>query len=259
MLICVRLFFLFTVTVSFASAQNPFQKDPTAVDGGRGAFRIYCSPCHGIKAEGGRGPDLTRGVYAVGSRDEDLHRVILDGVAATEMPGFRESLGEENAWRVVSYIRSVARREGEAVSGNAINGEKVYWGKGACGQCHRVGKRGGALGPDLTLVGRMRSLRYLRESVVAPNAHITPGFATIRVVTKDGTVITGVQRGLDNFSAQLMDSREKFWSFLKSDVQEIKRSPISPMPDTYGKLLSATELDDLVAYLFAQGRGETKP
>ena len=33
---------------------------------GYGIFRIYCAPCHGIHAQGGRGPDLSRGVFASG-------------------------------------------------------------------------------------------------------------------------------------------------------------------------------------------------
>ena len=31
----------------------------TEADAGRGLFRIMCRPCHGISAQGGRGPDLT--------------------------------------------------------------------------------------------------------------------------------------------------------------------------------------------------------
>jgi len=233
--------------------RNPFQNDAQAAEAGRGIFRIYCSPCHGIHAEGGRGPDLTRGVYSAGDQDIDLLNVISRGVPGTEMPSFSTGLGDENIWRVITYLRSATRRDAEKPTGDADAGEKLFWGKGACGGCHRVGARGGRMGPDLTRVGRTRSLKYLRESVVSPNADLTPGYNTVTVVTRDGKKIVGVQRGFDNFSAQLMDARENYYSFLKSDVNSISREFRSLMPDTYSKLFSAAELNDMVAYLSGLG------
>ena len=165
------------------------------------------------------------------------------------MPSFSVGLGDENIWRVVTYLRSATRRDVEKATGEAASGEKLFWGKGGCGQCHRVGSRGGRMGPDLTRIGRTRSLHYLRESVISPNADLTPGYATITVVTRDGKKIAGVQRGYDNFSAQLMDSEENYYSFLKSDVTSITREFRSLMPDGYGKLFSASEVDDMVAYM----------
>jgi cytochrome c oxidase cbb3-type subunit 3 len=251
------LCFLLALTASLGLAQtekkNPFENNAQAAEAGRGIFRIYCSPCHGIRAEGGRGPDLTRGVYSAGERDADLLEVISKGVPGTEMPSFSVSLGDENIFRVITYLRSATRRDAEKVTGDALAGERLFWGKGACGQCHRVGTRGGRMGPDLTRVGRSRSLQYLRESVVSPNADLTPGYATITVVTRDGKKIAGVQRGFDNFSAQLMDPRENYYSFLKSDVTSVTREYRSLMPETYAKLFSPSELNDLVAYLTGLG------
>lgn len=109
------------------------------------------------------------------------------------------------------------------------------------------------MGPDVTRVGRTRSLRYLRESVVSPNADLTPGYNTVTVVTRDGKKIVGVQRGFDNFSAQLMDANENYYSFMKSDVTSVKREFRSLMPDGYGKLFSPSELNDLVAYMAGLG------
>jgi len=232
-----------------AQQTSPFTGDAQAAEAGRSTFRVYCSPCHGIKAQGGRGPDLTTGSYAMGDRDIDLFRVISDGVPGTEMTSYGMALGDDNVWRLVTYIRSAARKDSAGVNGNAANGEKLFWSKGGCGQCHRVGDRGGRLGPDLTRAGRQRSVAYLRESVVSPEADITPGYARVVVETRDGQKITGVQKNFDNFSAQLIDANERIHSFAKSEVASIKREFRSMMPAGYGKLFSESELDDLVAYL----------
>jgi putative heme-binding domain-containing protein len=230
-------------------ASNPFANDPQAAQDGRPMFRLFCSPCHGIKAEGGRGPDLTRGTFSVGDSDEALFTVIANGATGTEMPEFQSRLGDENIWRIISYIRSTTKREATPVAGDRAAGEKLFWNKGQCGACHMVGLKGGRMGPDLSRIGRTRSAAYLRESIVDVNADLTPGFYAVTVVTKDGKKISGVQRGYDNFSAQFMDASDKFYSFQRSDVARMERQFRSLMPDNYRKVFTDAELNDLVAYL----------
>jgi putative heme-binding domain-containing protein len=229
------------------AANNP--PDTEAAAGGGAAFRPYCTPCHGVRGEGGRGPDLTRGVYSVGDKDADLFRTIANGVPGTEMPGFAADLRDEDITRIVAFIRSIARHDAAGIPGDRVNGEKLFWEKGGCGACHVVGVRGGRMGPDLTRIGPQRSLQYLRDAVLAPSKDILPGYATITVIRSDGTKLVGVERGYDNFSAQLMDVAGNYYSFLKSEVRSATRETRSLMPDQYGRLFTPVEIDDLLAYL----------
>jgi putative heme-binding domain-containing protein len=231
--------------------ENPLASDPKAAETGRWMFRIFCAPCHGIGADGGRGPDLTRGTYTAGDRDADLFRVISTGVPGSEMAPYGGRLESDQIWRLVAYIRSVSHHDAENVSGNAAAGEKIFWGKGGCGGCHRVGAKGGSIGPELTRAGRQRSLAYLRASVLTPDADLTPGYATITVVTRDGKKITGVEKGFDNFSGQLMDLSGAYYSFLKEDGVSMQREFRSLMPGDYGHRLSEAELNDLLAFLIS--------
>jgi len=153
---------------------NPLASDPAAAETGRWTFRILCAPCHGIHADGGRGPDLTLGTYTAGDRDGDLFRVISRGVPGTEMAAYGGRVVDEDIWRLVAYIRSVAHSGKVTIPGDMAAGEKIFWTKGGCGQCHRVGAKGGSLGPDLTRVGRQRSTTYLRTSLLKPDADVTP-------------------------------------------------------------------------------------
>ena len=237
--------------------KNPYAGDAQAIELGRVQFRMSCAGCHGLHATGGRnGPDLTRGTFAAGDTDADLFRVVSDGVPGSEMPAFGGRMEDEQRWRLVSYVRSLTPHESAPITGNPAAGERLFWEKGNCGQCHRVGPRGSGLGPDLTRAGRQRSVTYLRESVVAPNTEITPGFDTLTVVTHDGKKITGLDKGLDNFSARLMDLSGHYYSFQKDEVTSIQREDRSLMPATYSKMFSAKELDDLVAYLASLGGGQ---
>jgi len=230
--------------------KNPLAGDASAVESGRVMFRVHCAGCHGLKATGGRsGPDLTRGTFAAGDTDADLYRVIDNGVSGTEMPAFRDKLEDDDRWRLVSYVRSLAPRNEGPVPGDRAAGEELFWGKGSCGQCHRVGARGSSIGPNLTRSGRQRNLEYLRESVVAPDTYITADYATITVVTRDGRKIIGVEKGFDNFWAALTDLSGRYYSFQRDEVTSITREYRSLMPSNYGRLFSDRELENLVAFL----------
>jgi len=231
------------------TTDNPLTRDPQVVTAGYSVFRVYCSPCHGIHAQGGRGPDLTRGIYHAGEKDPDLFRAISDGVSGTDMTGFSSDIAETDIWRIVAYIRSVANHEAPAVSGNRANGEKLFWAKGGCGACHVVDGRGGRMGPELTRIGRQRSLEYLRDALLDPSKEILPGWAAITVTRLDGTKLSGIERGLDNFSVQFMDMQGNYYSFLRTDVASVKRAERSLMPADYGQRLQPADIDDLVAYL----------
>jgi len=227
-----------------AQTKNPFDGNRAEIDVGRGIFRIYCSPCHGIKADGGRGPDLT----LAAANDEGLFKIITSGIEGTEMPSYGDRMDADSIWRLVAYIRSAARKETSPVRGSASNGEKLFWGKGGCGNCHRAGQRGSRMAPDLSMIGRSRSAGFLRESMTEPNATISPGYNTIAVETSDGRKISGVQRAYDAFSAQFVDAKDNYYSFLREEVKSMTREVKSMMP-SYSKSLSAQELNDLVVYM----------
>ena len=243
------------VCLGQSARKNPFHGSAEDIDTGRATFRIYCSPCHGIGAEGGSGPDLTLGVYEAGDRDEDLFGVIAAGVPGTEMGGYGGRMNSNTIWRLVAYLRSVARRETAAPAGDPLRGNAIYQGKGGCAGCHRIAGQGGRLGPNLSRVGRTLSRARLRESLVEPHENITRGFEMITVVKHDGATVRGRQVNIDNFSVQLMDSREEIHSYLREEVRSVEQSRQSLMP-SYEGTLTASEMDDLVAYLVSLRGGE---
>lgn len=243
-----RLVFFLTGAVCFAQQlKNPLAGDAAAIRAGESVFRIYCGPCHGNQGRGGRGPDLTRGSYSVGDRDEDLFRTIAHGIPGTGMQAF-DDLGEQNTWRVISFLRSIARHDVAGIPGDRATGEKLFWGKGGCGSCHMVNGKGGRFGPSLSRIGRERSLEYLRESVVAPDNDVAPEYATITLVKRDGGKIIGIG-DLDNFSVRITDSSGNYHSFPRTDLASVTRELRSAMPDSYSRLFTPAELDDLLAYL----------
>src|SRR6185436_19015652 len=106
--------------------------------------------------------------FSVGNTDADVFDVISNGIPGTEMPGFSARYENDDIWRLVSYVRSISGSGRNRITGNRDAGEQLFWNKGQCGQCHMVSGRGKRMGPDLTRIGRQRSVNYLRESVLSP-------------------------------------------------------------------------------------------
>jgi putative heme-binding domain-containing protein len=110
----------------------------------------------------------------------------------------------------------------------------------------------------LSEIGLRRSLAYLRDSVVNPDADIPIKYLAVAVVTSGGERISGTRINEDDYSIQIRDMRGNLRSFMKTSVTEIQHPKQSLMP-SYKMALSATELDDLVAYLSSlRGEGTTE-
>jgi putative heme-binding domain-containing protein len=164
--------------------------------------------------------------------------------------------------QLVAYVRSLGRLRAAQIPGDRANGERLFWSKGNCGQCHTVGARGGRLGPDLTEMGTRRGAEHLRKSLLDPEAEIPDAFAVyrrvifmpdnflqVRVVTADGRQLTGVRVNEDTFTIQIRDSSDRLYSFRKEELHELHEDwGKSPMPN-YRGVLSDSELQDVVAYL----------
>jgi cytochrome c oxidase cbb3-type subunit 3 len=223
-------------------------------------FRTHCAPCHGPDGDGGRGSNLAVRNLPRAPDDATLSAIITQGIPGTQMPGTR--MTEEENRQLVVYVRSLGGSQPAQVPGDRANGERLFWSKGNCGQCHTVGPRGGHMGPDLTEIGARRSPAHLRTSLLDPEADVPETFAVyrrvifmpdnflqVRVVSSDGRQITGVRVNEDSFTIQIRDYSDRLYSFAKDELRELHKDwGQSPMPG-YRSILSESELRDVLAYL----------
>ncbi len=223
------------------------------IEDGARVFRENCATCHGPDGNALPGMDFGRGQFRQAYSDADLARIIREGIPGTAMPP--GNFPEEQAARVVAYLRSVAAsHRSSEVTGDAHRGRAIFEGKGACLNCHRVDGAGFGLGPELTSIGQSRRAIELEQSLLEPQAEVLPWHRFYRVVTSDGTALTGRLLNLDTFTVQLLDSSGRLRSFAKADLQEYDFAP-SPMP-SYRDTLTAQEVADVVSYLVSlKGRG----
>jgi len=206
-----------------------------------------CSYCHANDGTGGRGANLTNGEYRFGGSDAQLFETIRNGIPGSDMPPTRGA--DQEIWRLVAFVKRLGSQGlDEKAPGDPATGRMVYQTKGGCASCHTINYQGGIIGPDLTQVGRRRSLRFLEESIVKPEADLPVNYRGVRVVTATGETVTGVRLNEDDTSIQLRDMSGNLRAFLKNDLKEIRRDSPSLMP-AYGSTLRKKEIEDLVAYL----------
>ena len=223
---------------------------------GQRLFATHCGRCHAENATGDLGPDLTTGTFRHASTDAGLFRVIRKGVDGTEMVGIRPDVTDQSVWQLVTYIRSLGVPEAVGLPGSAPSGRQLFTAKGNCASCHMVGGQGGRLGPDLSTVGNRRRPDELKTDLIDPNDEVEPRWWTMKITREDGSVVEGLRMAEDTFAIRIMDEDENLWSFLKGQIRSSERIETSTMP-SYQQTLTASEVDDLVAYLASLRRKES--
>ncbi len=235
--------------------QDPISKLTTSdLARGNKLFVAHCALCHGIGGTGGRGPALNQPDLRRAADNRALFQIIQTGIQGTEMPEAWQ-LTDREISQVAGYVRSLGRTAVVKVPGDPVKGKEYYEAKGGCAACHIVSGRGGTMGPELSDIGARRSAAYLREALIDPGAAVPEGFLVVSVAARDGQRVRGIRSNEDSFTIQLHDASDVFHSFRKLDLAELKREFGASMMPGYRDALTASEIDDLVAYL-AGLRGE---
>jgi putative heme-binding domain-containing protein len=239
------------VTAAWAQAQAPLH-DPQYPDAdiayGATLYTSKCVTCHGAQGDAIGGVNLRTGAFRTAVTDRDLDRVIRTGSPAG-MPPFM--LDNAEMAGIIAYIRNMNAVDAATVkTGDADRGRALYAGKGGCASCHRIGRTGSRVAPNLSDIGAIRSPGSLQRSLVDPSSQMMPINRPVRVVTKDGTVISGRRLNEDTYGLQVIDDRERLHSLVKADLREYTISKTSPMP-SFKETFSAGELADVLAYLLS--------
>jgi putative heme-binding domain-containing protein len=178
-------------------------------------------------------------------------RPMLDAVPA--LPGARRAtlLGmiEEGA---LARRARLAEFEPLQSGGDPDRGRTVFFGtKAACATCHRIGDSGGRVGPDLTRIGVIRSGHDLLESILFPSSTFSQGYEPYTVATAGGRLLAGMIVSRDADLLILRDPSGAETRLPGAEIEEVRRSETSMMPEGLGFALSHAELRDLLAFLKA--------
>jgi putative membrane-bound dehydrogenase-like protein len=154
---------------------------------------------------------------------------------------------------IVKYKAMLASKQGAPADpprGRAVFGR-------ACLSCHKLFDAGGDVGPELTGSDRANP-DYILENVLDPSAAVNRDYTVTQIATTDGRLISGIIRSQSESSLVVQTANERI-VVPREDVEAIKPSTTSMMPEGLLETLSTQEVRDLFAYLASTSQVSLAP
>lgn len=180
--------------------------------------------------------------------------VQLDILEAANFRNTPELLAKVTAWEsTLNPDDPLAKYRVALEGGSSERGYDIFFGRTAasCRRCHSIQNSGGAVGPELSIIGKEKNREYLLEAIVAPNAKIAKNFETVMVLMASGKVYSGIKKSEDDETLKLMLPDGSIVDLNQEDI-EATRPGQSAMPADLVKHLSLADVRDLVEYLAQQ-------
>jgi putative heme-binding domain-containing protein len=184
---------------------------------------------------------VARQLYALGDAEVTERLQKVWGEVRDTLPQRQEQLARYKNMLTPSYLERADLK----------NGRQLY--VKTCQQCHVLFGEGSKIGPDLTGANRA-NLDYLLSNILDPSAEIGRDFRMSVVSTTDGRVLTGMilERMPGRVTIQTATERVVLAS---DEIELLKDSTVSMMPEGQFENLTKEQVRDLVAYIAAPGKG----
>jgi putative heme-binding domain-containing protein len=237
------LFCLKDVTVGWTMADREFYlgwvKELLTKRGGH----MYRGYLHSIRKDA---------IAAVPEKDMLALQYVLGEVKTIDLAKLPKASGPGVGWTVEGALKMLA----EPLQGRDLANGKKMFSAGMCVACHRFGRTGGGVGPDLTNLSKRSDYRSMLESIITPNLVVSDQFEQHEITLQNGTTVMGrvvSEQGAVLSVVQSGFEPRKLTRVKVADVASKKASKLSMMPAGMINTMNAEELKDLIAYFVSQG------
>ena len=117
-----------------------------------------------------------------------------------------------------------------------------------CRTCHQRQGDGNRIGPDLTGVAG-RSPTDILADILDPNRSVSVDGRGYTLVTKSGVISTGILAGETTTSVTLKKPGGAIESTLRSEIEELRYTGKTLMPEGFDRLMTPEELAQLIGFL----------
>ncbi len=152
----------------------------------------------------------------------------------------------------IKRLGSVVQREQILMlRGDVRRGQQIFFETDgvSCKNCHRIEKKGNAVGPDLTSIGNELNPDQLLESVLEPSKRIDPKYVTYLAETTSGQIFKGLLVEQNDDAVVLRDAQDELRRIAKDSIEQLVPQRQSLMPDLLVRDMTAQQVADLLAYL----------
>jgi putative membrane-bound dehydrogenase-like protein len=134
------------------------------------------------------------------------------------------------------------------LAGDRTRGKAVF--AKACSACHVLDGVGSAVGPDLAALANKSPL-YLLCEILDPNRNLDSRYVEYQATTKDGRLLSGVLAAETATGITLRGQQGKEETILRTDLEKLRGTAKSLMPEGLEKDVPPQDMADLLAYLSA--------
>jgi putative membrane-bound dehydrogenase-like protein len=144
-------------------------------------------------------------------------------------------------------LKDFLEKDPAGVKGDAAKGRVVFE-KAQCLKCHKYGKDGEGIGPDLTTLSKRFKRVDVLDSIIYPSKVISDQYRSTTIETKKGQQFTGLVAPMNGMLVVLLTDGTKV-TLKEDDVAERYASLVSVMPEKLLDPLTKQEIADLFAFL----------
>jgi putative membrane-bound dehydrogenase-like protein len=203
-------------------------------------------------------PDRTLALLAaieakkVASSELDSPRVALlkahpdTEVKAKAAAVFKATTNADRAKVIADYVTALE------LKADAAKGRAVF--KNTCSACHRLDGVGHDVGPNLLAALPNKSGEDIIASILDPNREVDPRYLNYQVTTADGRILLGIVATETPTSITLRRADGAEDTLLRKDLESLRSTKLSLMPEELEKKLTKQDLADLLAYLRVAGK-----
>ncbi len=186
---------------------------------------------------------LEQGKVAPGEIDAAARQALLHSASGKQRDRLARVFARSRAPRadVVARFRSALELEGDVT-----RGIQVF--ERACAACHRVRGVGNEVGPNLASLTDRRPLSLL-TAILDPNASVDGRYVSYVVLLRDGRVLTGMIARETAGAIVLVDQDGQERAVPRAEIEALRGTGKSLMPEGLEEQLSAQDIADLIALL----------
>jgi putative membrane-bound dehydrogenase-like protein len=155
-------------------------------------------------------------------------------------------LPDPDRQKVIEEFTSILKK-----TGDATKGKKVFTDQ--CAKCHKHGGEGFTIGPDLSGFA-VHPKEEILIHVLDPSRSVEGNYKAYTAKLIDGRVVTGILASETRTSVELLDAENKRHALQRDDLDDLKESPKSLMPEGFEKTLKVEELTDLLEFMTLKGK-----
>ncbi|MFV0445484.1 MAG: PVC-type heme-binding CxxCH protein [Planctomycetaceae bacterium] len=150
-------------------------------------------------------------------------------------------LGSSSRQPIVDQYRDALSRRGDVERGRAVF-------RKTCSVCHRLENFGYEAGPNLATI-KNRGPESVVLNVLDPNREVNPQFQSYIAITADGLTHSGLIQAETATAVTLSRGENKSETLLRSDIEDLRSTGLSLMPEGLEKEVDVAAMADLLAYL----------